>query len=436
MKKGKKILIASPIFHRSMNFSANGIPLGSLYLAGELKKRGHDVKVLDDDYNPGGTPYNFIDKSEHFHDYTSALKDPNHSVWENVSNVIGEYEPDVLGLSVVTPKFPSSLITAQIARKLKVKKIIAGGPHASFRPYDFINTGLFDSVVRFEGENVFEDAMNGSGIFTGKRIGNLDSLAMPDRNFLIGLGNYNKRDLGNIMTGRGCPYACNFCGSPGLWDRRVVNRSIENVVAEMNVLSDKHKVNEFYINDDTFTVNKKRVYDFCNSIKDKNWDWHCLTRANVLDDRKLKKMKNAGCTVIKIGVESGSQRILNLMNKNANVEEVERVGDLLNRNKMPWLAYIMVGIPGETEKDVDMTINLIKKTAPSYVAFAVYAPYPGTGFSNEDDEEIDWGEVSHDSWRERKTSIPVDKIEEVAKFVDKYNAYSKKASEMFNRSKQ
>ena len=257
-------------------------------------------------------------------------------------------------------------------------------------------------------------------------------MAWPARETLVGLKNYRPNDLGFVMTSRGCPSSCNFCCSESLWGRTMRKRNINDVIEEIDSVHKNYGTNKFYLVDDTFTLSKKRVGEFCDSIREKNYEWGCLTRVDKLDENMLEKMTGAGCSMIKVGIESGSQRVLNLMNKRTNIGQIKYTAELLNKNNMPWLAYVMVGVPGETSDDVDKTMELIREVRPSYVSAAIYTPYPGTGFSKQGNG-IDFAreEANHHSLKVLAGDVPKEKIIKFMKFADEYNANSKKAHEIF-----
>ena len=427
----KKVLLIDPPFQKFMNFSKNGIPIGLLSLAGELKRKGHSVEVFDSDYNPNGIPYPFMSKIEHYDEYLNNLHNGNHPIWSSIASQIEESKPDVVGISMISTKLKSGLKVAQIAKSLGVERVIVGGPHVTIYPEDALKNNYVDSVVQGEGEFVFERALT-EKVVKADRIKDLDSLAWPARETLVGLKNYHPNDLGFVMTSRGCPGSCNFCCSESLWGKTMRERNINDVIGEIDSVHKNYGTNKFYLVDDTFTLSKKRVGEFCDSIREKNYEWGCLTRVDKLDENTLEKMTGAGCSMIKVGIESGSQRVLNLMNKRTNIGQIKYTAELLNKNNMHWLAYVMVGVPGETSYDVDKTMELIREVRPSYVSAAIYTPYPGTGFSKQGNG-IDFAreEANHHSLKVLAGDVPKEKIIKFMKFADEYNANSKKAHEIF-----
>jgi len=427
-----KFLLIDPPFQKFMGFSKNGIPLGLLYLAGAMERSGHFTEVLDADYNPDGTPYPFMAKIEHYDEYLNNLHNGGHPIWNNIATQIESSKPDVVGISMISTKLQSGLKVAQIAKDKGVKRVIAGGPHVTIFPEDALKSPYIDGVVQGEGEQVFERVLTEKDV-KASRIKDIETLAWPARESLIGVENYRPNDLGFVMTARGCPSSCNFCSSESLWGRTVRMRGIEDVIAEVDSVHDTYGTNKFYVVDDTFTLGPKRVEDFCKSIQDRDYEWSCLTRVDKLNQNMLEQMAGSGCSMIKVGVESGSQRVLDAMNKEIYIGQIKGTAELLNNNSMPWLAYIMVGVPGETSDDVDKTMKLIEEIKPSYVSAAIYTPYPGTGFS-EQENGIDFAreEANHHSMKVLAGDVPREKIVEFMKFADEYNHNSRRAHEIYN----
>lgn len=430
----KKVLLIDPPFQKFMGFSKEGIPIGLLSLAGKLKRDGYSVNVLDSDYNPNGTPYPFIAKIEHYQEYLKNLNNENHSIWKDITSQINDLRPDIVGISMISTKLKSGLRVAQIAKNLGVKKVIAGGPHITIHPEEALEPNSpIDSIVQGEGdgEGVFERALN-ERFVKADRIKNIKSLAWPARESLIGLSDYKQNDLGFIMTARGCPSSCNFCCSEILWEKRVTSRDIGDVINEMDSVHQNYGVNKFYLVDDTFTLNKKRVNKFCEDILDRNYEWSCLTRVDRLDENMLENMAKSGCSLIKVGIESGSQKVLDLMNKGISISQIENAAKLLNKSSMKWLAYIMVGVPGELSDDVNKTMGLVNRLKPSYVSAAVYTPYSGTGFlKNQKGINFALEEANHHSLNVLAGDISREKIVEFMEFSDKYNSESKAAHEIY-----
>jgi radical SAM superfamily enzyme YgiQ (UPF0313 family) len=266
---------------------------------------------------------------------------------------------------------------AEICKRLGVRRVICGGPHASISPDEVLANPNVDSVIIGEGEYCFEEALT-NYLVIGERITDLDSIPVPARECLYNLKQYRPVDLGMILTSRGCPFDCGFCCSGKLWNRKVVYRNVESVVAEIKQVRDTYGTRDFYIVDDSFTSTKQRVLDFCSRVKNLSITWTCLTRADLIDEELASTMRRAGCRMVKIGVESGCEKTLRLMNKRLKKSDVRRASEIFHRVGLKWFAYFIIATPDETKKDLDETIEFVKEVRPDFISFSVYTPLPGT----------------------------------------------------------
>lgn len=424
---GKKVLLIDPPMQKFMDFSKSHIPLGLLYVAGQLQRDGHDVQIYDADHNPKGEAFPFTAKMDHYHDYLDGLKDANNPVWGETREQIEKCSPDVIGISVISPKLYSGFRIAQMAKEMGVEKVIMGGPHASIDPEEVIENPYVDAVVAGEAETSVNGIINGrSGILRSQPIENLDDLALPARSSLVGLENYQPNDLSMVMTSRGCPNACNYCCSDAIWGRRVRFRSIDNVMDEINSVADEFGADDFYIIDDTFSVKKARVKEFSDRMRQNDYSWSCLTRANKVDDEIAHQMKESGCRIVKIGLESGNEEILKSMNKRADLTDVKSAAKSFEKADLPWIAYLLFGVPGETKKQREDTLKFVQEVQPTYVSPSVFTPYPGTVFY----EELGLGRIPYHEYNHHNPKgnpdISEDEVMELAKWADNFNARNNK----------
>ena len=191
----------------------------------------------------------------------------------------------------------------------------------------------------------------------------------------------------SIMTARGCCYRCKFCASGNKLGRKIRYRSPENVVAEI-----EHDVNElgisyFTINDDTFTADISRVIRLCDLLIEKGLGdkiiWIVQTRAEVSTLEMFKAMRKAGCVMVAFGVESGSPKVLDMANKGLNLDNVRKGVKWAHEAGIRVKTYFIVNLPGETEEDAQMSIDLAKELDPDYLWLSYFTPLPGTAFFDE-----------------------------------------------------
>jgi anaerobic magnesium-protoporphyrin IX monomethyl ester cyclase len=285
-------------------------------------------------------------------------------------------------------------------------KVVVGGQLSAASVNDVLSNPNIDIVVRGEGEittaELLDGLQNNSGLEDVKGISfrkggkivhnpdrpfikDLDSLGFPDIESIIGIQTYRSVDLGLIMTSRGCPYGCSFCGLKDFWGRRVRWRSIENVIEEIIRLKEKFNVQYFSFWDAVFTLNRRRTIQLCRKLLETNSEikWECVTRIDLVDSELIQQMKKAGCKKIRIGIESGSDRILGHLKKGFTTDFIRKQANMLKANKMTWSAYFMIGTPEEKEEDVIDTMNLIKEIEPSFVTIGTFYPIPETEIFNE-----------------------------------------------------
>lgn len=289
-----------------------------------------------------------------------------------------------------------------IKSELKDIKIILGGPHIDLFPEETAMLDGVDYVVMGEGEITLKKLLdcieNGENISTVKGVAykfknkatinekralieNLDILSFPARH----LTKYKKyhsvlgknRVSTTLMTSRGCPFRCNFCFKQ--YDGRYRMRSAINVIQEIEECI-KLGINEFFFFDEIFTANKQRVLDICNEIKKRNLKiiFDLRSRVDTIDEEMLFKLKEAGCSRIQFGVESGTNEILLAMNKGITVDKARESVLLAKKAGLDILIDFMIGYPGETLKQIEKTIKFACELDPDYVQFGITILFPGT----------------------------------------------------------
>jgi len=195
-------------------------------------------------------------------------------------------------------------------------------------------------------------------------------------------GFYKNFPIAPISTTRGCPYSCTFCGSTVNMGKKLRFRSIAMVLEEMQVLYNEYRVREFHIIDDMFNFRKQRVIDFCNGIREQRLDISYTfpngLRLNHLELEMLRMMKDTGAYSFNVGIESGSQRILDLMKKNLTLELIEEKVDLIVEAGLEPCGFFIIGFPGETIEDIKATIKFAKRLKLKRAHFSNFLPLPGT----------------------------------------------------------
>ena len=183
-----------------------------------------------------------------------------------------------------------------------------------------------------------------------------------------------------IMSARGCPNNCNFCASSVVWGRKVRFRSPENIVNEIDYSVKSLGINEFMFYDDTFTINRKRVFAICEELERRNLKirFYAQVRCDTIDYTLAKAMKKAGCFAVAIGVESGDETILRNIGKRLTKEQIKAGCSALKKAKMPFLASYIIGHPGDTHETIQATIDFANELDADQSKFLIATPYPGT----------------------------------------------------------
>lgn len=304
---------------------------------------------------------------------------------------------DIVGIYCSTKAMKRSLEIAFLAKQSN-KIVVLGGPHPSVLPEEVLSDANVDFVILSEGEESFcalikaVEGDNNYSMIDGigykndgdivinprtKFIKDLDTIPFPDRN----LFKFDYSSMVTVCATRGCPYKCANC-QPALSLQTCAfrMRSVENLIAELKQVA-VGKVVHFVDND--LTVNKKWMKRFCESIIEEKIKikWACQGRVNTLDKDLMCLMKKAGCVGISLGIESGSQELLDgFLRKQLSLERAKQVVRESVEAKMPLHGWFIIGIPTETKEDMEKTITFALTYNFASVGFSIGTPWPGTTF--------------------------------------------------------
>jgi radical SAM superfamily enzyme YgiQ (UPF0313 family) len=340
-------------------------PYGLFSLGAQALRAGHQVKVAN----------------------LSAF------TWTKVEEVIAALDADVYGFSCWTANRRGVALAARAVRRLRPRAhVVVGGPHATPLAGAMLrHHPEIDTVCIGESEQTFLELLEriaggkataglpGTAWREGDRIEigperaaieNLDTLASPHDYF----------DTHIVMTSRGCPWRCTFCGAEASWGRGYRGQSVPYVLDALERTVSRLPVKMVQIKDDTFTTNRKRVVELCRGIRARGlrFLWSCDTRVDVLSDELLREMRLAGCERLSLGVESGSQRILDAIDKKITVDEIVHSTELAKKWGIKVRYYMMVGNRGETRESFEETLRFLERARPHQYIFACLSVYPGT----------------------------------------------------------
>ncbi len=294
-------------------------------------------------------------------------------------------------------------------------KIILGGPDVTYNVENYLKTGA-DFLVIGEGEETtFElyhaimnqgdfNQINGIAFLENKiiiqtpprtKFRELDELPLPNRAAIPNEKYLEtwKRNHGEssmtISTQRGCPYTCKWC-STAVYGQSYRRRPAHLVAAEMKMLKDQYNPDAIWFVDDVFTISHKWLTAFHEEVVKQKAQirFECITRAERLNDEILRLLKEAGCFRIWIGAESGSQKIIDLMDRRVDVNHVKKMIQNTNALGIETGTFIMVGYPGETEEDITETIQYLKEANPTQYTITIAYPIKGTSLYNEIEKDI------------------------------------------------
>jgi radical SAM superfamily enzyme YgiQ (UPF0313 family) len=395
-----KVLLIDPPFKRFTGLVNYYFPVGLAYVAAAIRADGHEVLILDVDALEKGGAIDFNHEYERLELYRQGLNDHSHPVWSAIRQALDEFRPEIVGVTAMTTKFGAALRTVDLIKEYMGNvPVVVGGPHATLLPDQTFKSRSVDVIVRDEGEVTFRALLqalerkddldgiegvsyrvNGEVCHNAPRplATDLDQIPFPARDLLRNQASYSSVDMGVLMASRGCPFNCSYCCH--LWGRKVRFRSVDNVLEEIKLVRGRYGTTQFEFKDDSFTVNKKWTIALCDRIiaERLSINWGCSTRVNLLDEELVEKMKAAGCNAVKVGIETGSERILKETDKGVTFEQMRKAASLLNKHSLFWSGYFMMGLPMETEEDVRRTYAFMKELNPYYAGLGVYNPFPKT----------------------------------------------------------
>lgn len=385
----KVLLINPPI---RLGQPPHTFPTGLGIIAQVLVNEGHEVKVLD----------------------VNAERLSN----SEVCNAISELDYDVVGIGgLITVYKYLKWIIPKLKEYSPHSKIIVGGGVATENPALLLSKTPADVAVIGEGEITMRELASAlehetslkeiKGIFYKEGgeiiqnsprplIRNLDELPFPAWHLFpmdVYLHNVElasligKKTEMSLISTRGCPFDCSYCFH--VFGRGARARSVDNVLQEIKELQKRYRVESILFNDETLTISRKRVMEFCNKLLQENIKipWSCFARVNLIDKEMLETMKGAGCYWIGYGIESGSQMILDRMNKGVTVEQAKKAIHLTREVGLICGTTFMFGYPGENLETIRETINFCKELRLTQTFFYTQ-PYPGTALYEEVKEKI------------------------------------------------
>lgn len=353
-------------------------PLGLLSIASMLQANGFSVRIYD----------------------RTVQK-------ESLDSVLKSFTPDLVGVSLISFKsYFDALAVSEKIKKFRSVPIVWGGPLASELPEATLKNACVDAVSVGEGEYTwlelaeavrdgktdFSDvkglalrAADGSFVHTGERPF-IDLGELPDLDWsLIPVEKYFQSNFGckrmlYIYAAKGCPFSCTFCYNKEFHKCKYRKRPMEAVLRDIRYLVENHGTDGVYFADELWCRNKQELRDVCDSLRSLNLDvrWGCQTRIGLFDESDFKYMYDAGCRWLLFGVESGSRRILDAMNKRIAYDKIEQTFRDCRNAGIPPVGSFIIGYPGETPDDARETMALIERLDTTLVSLNFFIVLPAT----------------------------------------------------------
>lgn len=351
-----------------------------MYISSLLKRDGHKVKLVD-----GMVECKSIDY---------------------LPNAIGDFNPELAIVNTATATIYGDIRSACYLKNNYNSKIALFGVHPTSTHYELLKKNNdIDFVIRREPEITakelanfleYDKSLNNLEGITYRENGeikvnkdrefvDLNTLPFPDRS-CVNQSNYtlpfSKKPFTLISTSRGCPFGCIYCAVHQYYGKKFRAREPKSVVDEIEEVVLKYKIFDFLFWADEALFQQKTMERISDEILNRGLKirWFCNSRADTISFEILKKMKKAGCWLMSFGIESGSQKILDNINKNLKLEHIEEAVNITRKAGIETIGHFIFGLPGETKKTAKKTIKFAKKLALDYAQFYIATPYPGTKF--------------------------------------------------------
>lgn len=407
------ILLINPIIRKSSPPAY--FPLGLGYIAQVLSKEGHSVAILD----------------ANAHRWSSEV----------IEQKIRDSRFDLVGIGGLITEYKYIKWLVSVLKKHHPKKmILLGGGLATAVPKLILEKLDVDIIVVGEGEETVKELarvlINGGDLQKVKGIWykengsihqtlpheliqDLNCIPFPRWDLFpldlylttptLGFDTDSNIKTMNLITSRGCPYRCVYCYHD-MWGYKFRARSADNIIEEIKFLRKQYGVRGISFTDDTFILDKKRVYELCDKLINQKIEvlWSCNGRVDLVNPDLLRRMRRAGCVAIAYGIESGSQKMLDAMRKQVTVEQAKKAIQWTREADIAPLTYMIIGMIGETEQTVQETIDFCRQTA-TFAEFSILTPIPGSEIYKRAEKARKIGEVEKllEDWEEWQNKIVV-----------------------------
>ena len=357
--------------------------LGLLALAAAAEADGHGVRIYD--------PKRLIKSGCLAYDET---------LYERTAGELLAERPDVIGFTALGCSFLFALnVAALIKSREPDLPILLGGPHATMLHRQILERfNQFDLIVRYEADETFPAVLDNLERMTldaipgvsWRKSGSLQfnagnpTIKDLDRLPIVNYDHYPIAALGldllRIEAGRGCPFMCTFCSTATFFQRSFRLKSAERLVSELDLLHARYGFSDFKLDHDLFTVNRRKILEFCEAVIGRGYSWRASARVDCVDEELLEKMAEAGCVGLYFGIETGSERMQQIAKKRLDLKLVEPTLAVCEHLGIATTASFITGYPEELEQDQADTLDLIGRcfSDSCLTQLHMLAPEPGT----------------------------------------------------------
>lgn len=385
----KRLLLILPHFSERRHYGSMSnvapslLPVSLVYLAGYLEQQGYLVRIFDGQVET---------MSE-----------------TTIRATVADFKPDVVGITCMTPMVVETHMVAKAVKSCHpAPLVVVGGIHPSILPEDIIRDTNIDVVVRGEGEITLHELLetlpdtdlhhirgltfrsNGDIIHSPDRplLDDLDILPFPARHLVNYEGYHQVPDavfaepLREILTSRGCPFQCIFCSARFISGYKYRYHSPDRVLEEVDLLVNTYGARQIAVLDDNFVVDRQRTIDICEKLLQRGYHkklvWTTAARADQVDYDVMKLMKEAGFKLLSFGIETGSSRLLKMIQKGETMDQIQIAVENAHRAGLLVRGTLILGLPTETREESLNTIQWAKDLQLDFAKFSLATPYPGT----------------------------------------------------------
>lgn len=383
----KSVLLVNPAIDKEKKYGklvnmllAPSVPLSIVHLGSFLEQQGYEVHIFDEQIE-------LLTESR-------------------FQQIVNDYRTGIVGFTCTTPGMARAHEIAADIKKINPEiKVVMGNIHPTVLPEETLNDPNVDVVVRGEGEFTFLEYLH--AIENGGEITKIDGIShrlnggfnhtvnrkyekdldiFPPVNWKLLTDFNDSYTIEWILTSRGCPYKCVFCSARSVSGFKYRFNRPQRVIEEVDNVVQNHGAKFFSFADDNFVVRKDRTRAICDLLIERGYHnqtkWLCQTRADAVDEPLLEHMRKAGCEYISFGIETGTQRLLDLIGKSVKIETIEKAVNMAHRAGIKTRGSFMLGLPTESKEDSLATIDFAMRLPLDIAKFNLAVPYPGTELLN------------------------------------------------------